>query len=653
MHTTAFGAHSRLTQETFGNGLISQRTYNHETGDLETIQTGTGTNPTAVQNSGFTFDALDNLTARSWWDGTALRSETLGYDTLNRLTTVTGPANKTYAYAPNGNIQSKTGVGTYSYTGTGCTRPHAVCSITGTVNTSFIYDANGNLLTGNGRTISYYSFNKPKTIAGASGTTTLTYDAHFNRLIKAAPGGTTTYLGKLYEKFVSGSTTTQRHYIYAGNNLVGAYSTVNTTPTTRYFHTDHLGSIEVITDEAGNVVQRLSYDAFGKRRNPNGTDATTITAQTTRGFTRHEHDDEVTLINMNAREYDPLLGRFITPDTVVPGAGNSQSYNRYSYVNNNPLSMTDPTGHGWNPFKSISRAVRSVTRAVHRLGETIERNAPSVYRAYARYQVASAYVAAGFYAGGPTGAIAGARAFYESNKVYNAGGNTGDILTTGAASGVGTYFTLEGLGGMYDSWINGIVQTQSVTLATAKVAGQQYVNAQFRDAVGNYAARQGYSLTEFNLGLFGFSALGNGLAGSRLKSGGWENTEWGIRGFGQRTNPIIGLPFDVVDTVLAFQGLPTATAVQYIFSSQRGMPLTGHSLGALDVANLSGFGLAGTSSRVYALPFGKVASGAGVTIGSGDFFNGFSIGTLFNPDAAVVDTGFLGHRCSLYSGCGQ
>jgi hypothetical protein len=146
--------------------------------------------------------------------------------------------------------------------------------------------------------------------------------------------------------------------------------------------------------------------------------------------------------------------------------------------------------------------------------------------------------------------------------------------------------------------------------------------------------------------------------GSRLEQGTWGNTEWGIRGFGNRgelfgIKGIPGLPFDVVDTVLAYQGLPTASAVHYMFSGARGAPLTGHSLGALDVANLSGFGLAGTNSHVYALPFGKVASGAVATIGSGDIINGFGLGSLFNPDAAVVDTGFMGHACRRYSECGQ
>jgi len=91
-------------------------------------------------------------------------------------------------------------------------------------------------------------------------------------------------------------------------------------------------------------VQRLAYDAHGKRRNPNWTDPIgPIASLTPRGFTGHEMDDEYGLINMNAREYDPVIGRFLSADTIV-GAGFGQGLNRYSYVRNNPLSYTDPTG---------------------------------------------------------------------------------------------------------------------------------------------------------------------------------------------------------------------------------------------------------------------------------------------------------------------
>ncbi|GAB4507537.1 MAG: hypothetical protein Tsb0026_03400 [Sulfuricaulis sp.] len=361
INTGGVDAMNRILSETYGNNLISTHAYDAVTGDLATIQTGVSGNLTSVQNESYSFDGVSNLLSRSWWDGTASRSETFGYDNLNRLISVTGPVAKTYNYDTIGNITFKSDVGNYAYnsSGTNSVRPHAVTTTTGgAVTTSFTYDANGNMLTGNGKTVTYASFNKAKTIQKGSTTTTLTYDASFNRIVKSNSGGATIYIGKLYERTTNGSTITQKHYIYAGNNIIGVYSKVNTTTSTRYFHTDNLGSVAVITNATGGVVQRLSYDAWGKRRNANGTDTTGITAQTIRGFTSHEHDDEVALINMNAREYDPIIARFISPDSIVPGALNSQAYNRYTYVNNNPLSYIDPSGHF-----SLKKAVQNVARA--------------------------------------------------------------------------------------------------------------------------------------------------------------------------------------------------------------------------------------------------------------------------------------------------
>lgn len=113
----------------------------------------------------------------------------------------------------------------------------------------------------------------------------------------------------------------------------------------RYLHTDHLGSITTIVDSAG--VQNLSYDVFGKRR-----DATTwmgaavipSTEKEVHGYTGHEHLDDVSLIHMNGRIYDPVLGRMASADPILQSPFNAQNYNRYSYVLNNPLKYTDPSG---------------------------------------------------------------------------------------------------------------------------------------------------------------------------------------------------------------------------------------------------------------------------------------------------------------------
>jgi RHS repeat-associated protein len=122
------------------------------------------------------------------------------------------------------------------------------------------------------------------------------------------------------------------------------------TVTTRYFHKDGLGSIAALTDENGTVVQRLSYDPWGKQRSPSTwsddpTGSLPTQDQTTRGFTGQEQLEDVGLVHMNARVYDPQLGRFLSADSMVEDPYNAQSFNRYSYVYDNPLAHTDPSGH--------------------------------------------------------------------------------------------------------------------------------------------------------------------------------------------------------------------------------------------------------------------------------------------------------------------
>ncbi|WP_170113327.1 RHS repeat-associated core domain-containing protein [Ahniella affigens] len=113
----------------------------------------------------------------------------------------------------------------------------------------------------------------------------------------------------------------------------------------RFTFGDHLGSVETITDQNGSVVEHVNFDPHGTRRDTSDWQGPGIAASTTtRGFTGHEHIDGVGLIHMNARIFDPELGRFLQADIVVEAPSNLQSWNRYTYVFNNPLSLTDPTG---------------------------------------------------------------------------------------------------------------------------------------------------------------------------------------------------------------------------------------------------------------------------------------------------------------------
>ena len=121
-----------------------------------------------------------------------------------------------------------------------------------------------------------------------------------------------------------------------------------------------------ISDTAGNVVERLAFDPWGKRRYPNGLpdnlDAI-VGVNTDRGYTMHEHLDEMGLIHMNGRIYDPLIGRFMSADPFIQSPSNLQSYNRYAYVMNNPLAYTDPSGYF--SFKKFFRTVVAIAVAYY------------------------------------------------------------------------------------------------------------------------------------------------------------------------------------------------------------------------------------------------------------------------------------------------
>jgi RHS repeat-associated protein len=130
----------------------------------------------------------------------------------------------------------------------------------------------------------------------------------------------------------------------------------------RYFHTDNLGSIAVITDQSRAVVERDSYDAWGKRRNPltwqDDTSGGSLPASpTTRGFTGQEELAGVGLVHLNGRVYDPLVGRMMSADPFVPDPLNAQAWNRYSYVINNPLAFTDPNGYCFLGMCSWGKAI--------------------------------------------------------------------------------------------------------------------------------------------------------------------------------------------------------------------------------------------------------------------------------------------------------
>jgi RHS repeat-associated protein len=152
-----------------------------------------------------------------------------------------------------------------------------------------------------------------------------------------------------FERETKGADTIEKLYVAAGGLPIAMSERLNKGAVRHYFfQKDHLGSVVAIFNQSNRVEESTNYKAFGHKRLINQIkqdDSPLISKRTTRGFTGHEHLDRVGLIHMNARLYDKDLGRFISPDTVIPSIANPQSINRYAYVYNNPLSLTDPSGN--------------------------------------------------------------------------------------------------------------------------------------------------------------------------------------------------------------------------------------------------------------------------------------------------------------------
>ncbi|HMH16545.1 MAG TPA: RHS repeat-associated core domain-containing protein [Burkholderiales bacterium] len=382
-------------QEVLGNPSGAGALTNHRFYDALNRLTSTdavGTAGTQVLFN-YSYDPIGNLAQRVV-DGFSGVTENFSYDSMNRLTLASGtnPAGtlvtRSLDYDVLGNIIYKSDVGVYGY-GAPCgarTCPHAVANVSGTVNASYTYDANGNLTYGASRTLTYTSFNLPLNVGQGGNTFQYTYNADHERvrlLVNRATGVyTTVYLhpggagNLLYEKeTLPDGTIENRNYVTAAGGLIGVYVIkTGAAPEMRYYHRDHLGSIVAISNEAGTVTERLSYEAFGKRRAQDGTadpDNRIFGMYTDRGFTAHEHLEELGLIHMNGRVYDPLLGRFMTADSFLQSPTNLQSYNRYSYVWNNPLAFTDPSGH-YNLGKKLGldRPLSAITGTIRGIADS-------------------------------------------------------------------------------------------------------------------------------------------------------------------------------------------------------------------------------------------------------------------------------------------
>ena len=377
------------TQGEYGNGVVTNYTYNTyglltriQAGNKVPILIGGGggtttlgggpiTEPAYTVDSAFlnyryAYNDKGLMVSRS--ESVINRLEQYTYDNLDRLTGITSsgtgllkPTTQTLSYHNNGNITGNSTTGGYTY-GVNGSKPHAVTKIEiGKLNP----------ISTNPCDVTYNFFNQPTQITEGDYQLDLFYGANqqrqkmetYNDSIKER---TRYYINKRYEQENDHITNTTRdfNYIYGDHGIVALYISTYPTPppggggggqtsctetatdSIYYVHTDHLGSYCVITNAGKKVRQRSHFDPWGNvvNRTPS-----LNFALTNRGFTGHEHYPDFKIINMNGRLYDPVIGRFFSPDPLVQIPDFTQNYNRYSYCLNNPLQYIDPSGQNFTP----------------------------------------------------------------------------------------------------------------------------------------------------------------------------------------------------------------------------------------------------------------------------------------------------------------
>jgi RHS repeat-associated protein len=390
---TAPGAAMPTT--TAGATFSTSTTYDPISG-LMTAATGSAVNAGDTVNATYAWDGYNNLLGRTMGETIASSqtqppglSESFTYDPLNRLisTTTNSGTPESYGYQPNdGELTSKGVFSDYRYDQAGSCNGtatpahlHAVARVTTSDgNRAFAYDANGNLVCESGdvnRAVTWSSFNKPTHIQGDSATEDFTYGPAHERLVTAvnkqvngsADQVTTVYIDGVFESAYDSEsgTYTYRHYVVVGGARVAVETiTANngeqqTGDALSFFVHDQVGSvIAEVTENEDSTNQQMalmSYDAWGKARPTGGSPAWQPLAAGSfmdpsfagqyEGFGQHENLDDVGLVDMEGRVYDPETGTFLSADPTVQFPFSSQGYDRYVYVNNNPLSFSDPSGY--------------------------------------------------------------------------------------------------------------------------------------------------------------------------------------------------------------------------------------------------------------------------------------------------------------------
>lgn len=372
----------------------------------------------------YEYDGRGNLLTRT--RGTGL-TEGFAYDDIDRLVEVSTDDEVVCEteYSSNGNIIRRDGIGNYTY---GSAKPHAVTSVE---------NLDGSI-TGASQATSFNGFGKVTRIIDGNEAyqMDITYGPDQQRwksvLTKMGQPVRTTIYADDYEEVISADSTTRRfHYLDGGAVVV---SRDGEDDAVYYPFTDNLGSVLRLVNSHGETAFEAEYDAWGRQT------VTTDSIGFHRGYTGHEMLPEFGLINMNGRMYDPVIGRFISPDDYVQRPDFSQSYNRYSYCLNNPLKYTDPSGNLSEliAFAAFS-AINSMMQAKFNGENVWKAGALSLLSSSASYGIGEAFKGATATFGNEL-LRAGAHGLASGViSAFDGGNFTSSFISGAAASGIGSF----------------------------------------------------------------------------------------------------------------------------------------------------------------------------------------------------------------------
>jgi len=293
-----------------------------------------------VAKFNYLYDANGNITRILDGVDTGYSINTMQYDGLDRLTRIYANSkrgNTTLSYDTLGNIEyyaNKNRALNYHYDRTNNLLDSVTSSGAKDKDYSYFnYDDRGNITHNSHFAMSY---NLADQMVAANGNSYL-YDGHNKRVYENEKGAESysfySKSGSLLYREEQGVGT---NYIYLANKLIAE----DKGGTVTYLHTDNLGSPVAQTNAAGSVKKRMHYFAFGESIETQSDDV---------GYTGHKFDADTGLSYMQARYYDPVIGRFYSNDPVGYSSENPvMSFNRYMYVNNNPYKYTDPNGEFLN-----------------------------------------------------------------------------------------------------------------------------------------------------------------------------------------------------------------------------------------------------------------------------------------------------------------